>query len=520
MGFCDASKPVSARAKDLVARLNLTEKFQQLSTYSFAKAYCNRFTPPVPRIGLPGYTYHTEGLHGMRDGYISGLNTTLFPQVTAMAATANASLIHEMARVMGTEARALMNVNLYHLFNGGRGGNCTPGGPGGVGGKCTGNSTSIQTRGAFLSVYGPTMNIIRDPRWGRAQESVSEDPYLNGLYAASFVNGLQGDVKYADQTVGKPLLAAATCKHLAVYNLEMVNYGGEHWTRHRFQANVTAQELEETYLPAFRACVEAGNPQQVMCSYNSIAVTGGDHPYNSTPACLNRDMMHRQMRTEWGFEGSVVSDCDASSDAHFAHHWGPGIGDGGNASAAATVAAGLSAGCDMDCGSFYTDYGPEAAAQGLLSNSTIDLALERIFSMRLRLGEFDPPGTVPFDSLGSADSDSAAHRDSALRAAREAIVLLNNSNGILPLDLKSKVRSIATHYALTIHSLCTHYARCDPSRASDHSPMSRGSMVGLKTAGPRWVVRATTPLPSPCPRWTGCVLALVLMACAWYMSRG
>ena len=164
------------------------------------------------------------------------------------------------------------------------------------------------------------MNIIRDPRWGRAQESVSEDPYLNGLYASSFVKGLQGDVRYNDSTVGKPLLAAATCKHLAVYNLEVVNYNDEHWTRHRFQANVTAQELEETYLPAFKACIMegkeedvphhsslhfkdarvqnsskliclfgvlVGNSQQIMCSYNSIAVTGGAHPYNSTPACLD-----------------------------------------------------------------------------------------------------------------------------------------------------------------------------------------------------------------------------------------
>ena len=165
-----------------------------------------------------------------------------------MAATANATLIHEMARVMGIEARAVMNVNLEHLHHGGRTGNCTSGGPGGVGGRCTGNSTEIQTRGGFLSIYGPTMNIIRDPRWGRAQESVSEDPYLNALYASSFVKGLQGDVRYKDDTVGKPLLAAATCKHLAVYNIEAASYAGEHWSRHRFQANVTAQELEETYL--------------------------------------------------------------------------------------------------------------------------------------------------------------------------------------------------------------------------------------------------------------------------------
>ncbi len=277
---------------------------------------------------------------------------------------------------------------------------------------------------------------------GRAQESVSECPYLNGLYASSFVKGIQGDVRYADKTVGKPLLAAATCKHLAVYNLEAVNYGGEHWTRHRFQANVSAQELEETYLPAFKACIMEGNSQQVMCSYNSIRVSGGAHAYNSTPACLNGDIQNRQMRGEWGFRGSIVSDCDALSDAHFAHDWGPGAGDGGNATIQQTVVAGLENGCDMDCGSFYSMYGPSAAAGGLLHMHSVDTALERIFLMRVRLGEFDPPETNPFGMLGGADTDTILHRDSALRAARESIVLLNNSASVLPLDAK-KLKSVA-----------------------------------------------------------------------------
>jgi hypothetical protein len=170
MKFCDATLSAEARSADLVSRLTPSEKFAQLSTYSFAKPYCHRFTPPVPRLGVPGYGYHTEGLHGLRDSTIGGLNATMYPQVTGMAATANASLILEMARVMGVEARAVMNVNLYHLHHGGRGGNCTVGGAGGVGGRCTGNITDIPTRGGFLSIYGPTMNIIRDPvRRSRSQ---------------------------------------------------------------------------------------------------------------------------------------------------------------------------------------------------------------------------------------------------------------------------------------------------------------------------------------------------------------
>ena len=202
--------------------------------------------------------------------------------------------------------------------------------------------------------------------------------------------------------------------------------------RHKFQANLTVQELEETYLPAFKACVMAGNSQQIMCSYNSIAVTGGDHPYNSTPACLDGDIIGRQMREGWGFKGNVVSDCDASSDAYTAHHWGPIIGDGGNASAAAVAVAGLTAGCDLDCGSFYTDRGNDAVSLGLLQNATIDQALTRVFTMRIRLGEFDPLETVPYNKLNVNDSDSPAHRESALRAARESIVLLNNSLRLLP----------------------------------------------------------------------------------------
>ena len=158
MGFCDTRLSTAARAADLVARLTIDEKLAQLSTYSFAKKYNHRFTPPVPRLGLPGYCYHTEGLHGMRDSYVAGLNATLFPQVTAMAATGNATLIHAMAAQMGIEARALYNVNQRALHSGGRG--------------PFHNITDIATRGAFLSVYGPTVNVIRDPRWGRAQVSV------------------------------------------------------------------------------------------------------------------------------------------------------------------------------------------------------------------------------------------------------------------------------------------------------------------------------------------------------------
>ena len=155
MAWCDPALPIPQRAAALVSKLDIAEKVAQLSTYSFAKKYRHRYTPPVPRIGLPGYSYHTEGLHGLRDSYIAGLNATLFPQVTAMAATANATLVHEMARIMGVEARAVHNVYMEYLDSGGRGGNCTP-----SLGRCSGNNTDIGTRGGYLRCPPPPANPV------------------------------------------------------------------------------------------------------------------------------------------------------------------------------------------------------------------------------------------------------------------------------------------------------------------------------------------------------------------------
>lgn len=330
VAWCESSgASAETRAKQLVSELTTAEKMAQLSTYSFAKNHPvnRRVTPPVPRLGIPGYNYHTEGLHGLRTSSIAKLNSTLYPQVTALAATMNATLWHEMGRVTALEARAVHNVHMADLYEANRTGE---------------GKTDLGNIGGFLSLYGPTINIIRDPRWGRAQESVSEDPYVNGLYGAKVVLGLQGDIPYGSNAT---LMTAATCKHLAAYSYEAgILPDGKNVTRHAFQANLTRQELTETYLPAFEACVKAGQPQQIMCSYNSVAVEG---VYNSTPSCLNGNVLNDWLRDQTGFKGSVVADCDAVSDAYAGHHWGPITGDGGYANASVVMQAGLDAGCDQ-----------------------------------------------------------------------------------------------------------------------------------------------------------------------------
>lgn len=379
--FCNTSLTFKERVKDLVARLTLEEKITQLSSG------LNYVNPSIPRLGVPQWAYHSEGLHGLRTTGTIGLHITLFPQVTAMAATGNASLMRLMGEVMAVEARAANN--LAHSLG------------------------KIPGKGSGLSYWSPTMNIIRDPRWGRSQESVSEDPYLNGVYAVNFVKGFQGDAP--DQ---KYLKVGACCKHLWAYSLE----NSEGVTRHNFNAIVSQQDSEETYLPAFKACVQEANPSQVMCAYNRI---------NGIPACLHGDVQNDILRTQWNFDGFIVSDCDAISDAkHFTK------------TVSEAVATGLSAGCDLDCGSTYKDNMGAAYKQGLVTNKTIDTAVERIFLLRFRLGEFDPDNMVPWKSIPPSASDTPEHQAIALQAAQESIILLanNESPPLLPLKASSSLK--------------------------------------------------------------------------------
>ncbi|EDQ91027.1 uncharacterized protein MONBRDRAFT_15548 [Monosiga brevicollis MX1] len=383
--FCDLSLDFRDRAWDLAQRLTLDELAQQLNTYSFTP---QAYAPGVPRLGLRNYSYHAEGLHGIRDANVVNYPATLYPQVTAMAATANASLIHEMSTIMGTELRAVNNraQELGEIFG----------------------------RGGALSIYGPTMNIIRDGRWGRSQESVSEDPWLNGLYAVNFVLGLE------QRNSSKYLQAATSCKHLFAYSFEGYN---NTLTRHSFNAVIDELDIHDTYLPAFRACVELGHVQQIMCSYNSV---------NGIPACARGDVQNDRVRKAWGFEGLIVSDCDAVADIYNTHNYTRTPED------AVTVA--LQGGCDLDCGDFYSQHLASAVQQNLTTLAALQQSMTRVLEMRFLLGEFDPDTSVPYRQLGREAIDTPFARDSSLRASRESVVLLENRIKLLPVTLSADIK--------------------------------------------------------------------------------
>lgn len=385
--WCNTSLSLSTRLDDLIGRLTVDEKITQLNTFSFTNPpQHNGLTPGVVRIGLPPYDWHTEGLHGVRDASAAGLhNSTLFPQVVGMAATGNLTLIGEMAVVMGREFRALNNVMRA--------------------------ADRVVTRGGGLSVYGPTINIIRDARWGRNQESVSEDPWLAGAYADAFMRGVQG----ADPT-SSYLAVAATCKHLAAYSIET--------ERHDSNAEVSALDLQETYLPAFQACVAAGSAQ-IMCSYNKI---------NGLAACLHGDIQNGLLRRTWGFDGTIVSDCDAIADV---------ISPQEAYNGSEAVALALKAGTDIDCGGAYAEHIQAALSDGLLREADLDAALRRAFTLRFRLGEMgetDAEVGRLRTALGPHVVGSAPHVALAAQAAKESLVLLKNDAGLLPLDRKAGLR--------------------------------------------------------------------------------
>ena len=376
--WCDTTKSFLARATLLAAALTPAEQLTQLSTFSFTSNHSG-MNPGVPRLRLPEYNYHTEGLHGVRDSCDSP--STLWPQVSGMAATFNISLIHEMGTLMGAGFRAANNAN---------------------------RGKPLPDKGCGLSVYGPTMNINRDPRWGRNQETVSEDPYLNGAYAAALVRGVQGDDP-------RYLQVAFTCKHFTAYSVETDRMHGS-------DAVVCDRDMSETFLPALKACVIAGSAQ-LMCAYNAITSPGR----NATGACYRGDLINGLLRETWGWGGSMVSDCDAVKVQAWRHPT--------NEQAAA---AAIEAGCDQDCGGFYGEWGLQALQRGLVTEAQLTTALARVLLMRFRLGEFDPPSDVAYTKIGRGTSNSSAAAASALRAARESIVLLNNSAGALPLCPKSK----------------------------------------------------------------------------------
>ena len=365
--YLDPSLPLEQRVNDLVSRMTLEEKVSQMQDVA----------PAIPRLGIPAYNWWNEGLHGVaRAG-----NATVFPQAIGLAATWDTDLVHRVADVISTEARAKYNDAIQHGNTG---------------------------RYFGLTFWSPNINIFRDPRWGRGQETYGEDPFLTSRIGVAFVTGLQGDDPNYLKTVSTP-------KHFAVHS-------GPEVLRHRFDVPVSLHDFADTYTPAFRATVMEAHADSVMCAYNSV---------RGEPACANH-LLFETLRNKWHFNGYVVSDCWAISDLHQGHNFVLTLEQ---ASALA-----VKAGTDLSCGPEFRVL-PLSVQDRLLSPGDIDLAAKRLFEARFRLGMFDPPERVPWTKLTIADNDTPAHRQLALEAARKSIVLLKNERNALP--LKSSVKSIA-----------------------------------------------------------------------------
>jgi beta-glucosidase len=373
----------NARAAALVAKMTLPEKVAQLQSAA----------PAIPRLGIPAYDWWSEGLHGIaRNGY-----ATVFPQAIGLAASWNPALLQQVGRTVSTEARAKFNV-----VGAGR----------------------DHARYQGLTIWSPNINIFRDPRWGRGQETYGEDPYLTGQLAVGFIRGIQGD------DPAHPL-AIATSKHLAVHS-------GPEPGRHGFDVDVSPHDLEATYLPAFRAAITEGQAGSVMCAYNAL---------HGTPVCADGWLLATRLREDWGFQGYVVSDCDAVDDMTKFHYFKP---DNAQSSAAA-----IRAGTDLDCGYAYADL-LDAVRKGYVKESVLDTALTRLFAARHRLGEFDAKSGDRYADIGPDQVDSVPHREQALQAALQSMVLLKNARGTLPLHVGSRLAVIGPN-ADTVETLEANY---------------------------------------------------------------
>ncbi|XP_058738832.1 probable beta-D-xylosidase 2 [Vicia villosa] len=366
--FCNVKLTLQQRVNDLIGRLTLPEKVNLLVNNAAA----------VPRIGIKGYEWWSEALHGVSNvgpgtrfgGVFPG--ATSFPQVITTAASFNASLWEAIGRVVSDEARA--------MYNGGAAG---------------------------LTYWSPNVNIFRDPRWGRGQETPGEDPVLAGIYAARYVKGLQG-------TDGNKLKVAACCKHFTAYDID--NWNGV--DRFHFNAQVSKQDIEDTFDVPFRMCVKEGNVASVMCSYNQV---------NGVPTCADPNLLKKTVRGQWGLDGYIVSDCDSVGVFFNNQHY--------TSTPEEAAADAIKAGLDLDCGPFLGIHTQDAVKKGLLTEAHVNGALVNTLTVQMRLGMFDgEPSAHAYGNLGPKDVCKPAHQELALEAARQGIVLLKNTGPSLPLS--------------------------------------------------------------------------------------
>jgi beta-glucosidase len=366
--YLNPDLPVDQRVDDLIGRMTVDEKISQLM----------RGSPAIPRLGIQDFAWAGEALHGLaRRG-----TATVFPQAIALAATWDPDLHHSIARVIATEVWAKNNQHDPQ----------TP--------------ADRAKAGQFnhLSLWSPNVNIFRDPRWGRGQETYGEDPFLTSRLGIAFVTGLQGDDPHYLQTI-------ATVKHFDAHS-------GPESQRTYFDSVVSERDLHETYLPAFEACVREGHAAAVMSAYNAV---------NGVPAPANHRLLTEILRDEWGFQGAVVGDVDNVGCIWRSHHYAK---DAAEASALA-----IRAGNDLCSGITYQAL-PESLKRGLLTEADLNQALHRLYRLRFRLGQFDPPQRVPFTKIPFSELDSPEHEQLALEASRQSLVLLKN-DGTLPWDGKT-----------------------------------------------------------------------------------
>ena len=356
------------RAAALVAQMTLEEKVSQ-TLYN---------APAIERLGIPAYNWWNEALHGVaRAG-----TATLFPQTIGIAAAFDEELVGRMAETIATEARAKYNAQ-----------------------KKAGDRDIYKG----LTFWSPNVNIFRDPRWGRGQETYGEDPYLTSRMGVRFIEGLQGD----DPDY---LKAAACAKHFAVHS-------GPEGLRHSFDAVVSRQDLYETYLPAFKACVQEAKVEAVMGAYNRT---------NGEPCCGSKTLLQAILRKEWGFEGHVVSDCWAILDFHENHKV--------TKTPLESAAMAMNNGCDLNCGCMFPNL-RDAVRGGYVDEARLDEAVTNLMECRMKLGLFEEEGKVSFDAIGYDQVDTKENRALNLEISRKSLVLLKNEGHLLPLD-KTKIRSI------------------------------------------------------------------------------
>ncbi|MFR9554043.1 MAG: glycoside hydrolase family 3 C-terminal domain-containing protein [Rikenellaceae bacterium] len=371
--FQDPNLSLDERVDDLVARMTLEEKISQMQNKS----------PEIKHLGVAAYDWWNEALHGVAR-VRTGLKVTVYPQAIGMAASFNSALLEEVASSISDEGRAIFNKDIRE------------------------NKTGKRYQG--LTYWTPNINIFRDPRWGRGQETYGEDPYLAAAMGSSMVRGLQGNDEFY-------LKSSACAKHYAVHS------GPEH-NRHVFDAQTSKYDLWDTYLPAFKTLIKDAKVSGVMCAYNR---------YMGSPCCGDPVLMVDILREQWGFEGYVTSDCWAIDD-FFKHHKT-------HPNAASASSAAVKVGTDLDCGSSYGQL-MQAVEENLILERQIHKSVKRLFEIRMRLGMFDPLEKNPYGSIGMDVIDCDKHKALAMKMAHESMVLLKNEKKTLPLNPK-KIKRIA-----------------------------------------------------------------------------